>query len=101
LSASGIAAEAAPTRNEEGIMDAAAGSRFALWEESISDLVAAYRDIERRRLWLPAVSFYPALVGLWASFKCTMLFLLDLIVFIPLNLLVFLRNLLPGRWSYR
>ena len=30
-----------------------------LWEESVTNLVAIYRDIERRRLWLPAISLYP------------------------------------------
>jgi hypothetical protein len=70
------------------------------WETSIDELVAVYRDIEQRSLWLPTISVYPFVITTWNTFKCVVYLLLDAFL-IPLNFVIFVRNLLPGRWSYR
>ena len=72
-----------------------------LWERSIDELVTLYRDIERRHLSLPVFSVAPLLIFTWNWIKFNFCFLLDLFLLVPVNVVVFLRNLLPGRWSYR
>jgi hypothetical protein len=71
------------------------------WETSVDDLVAVYRDIEQRSLWLPTISVYPFVITTWNTIKGAVYLLLDALLLIPLNFVIFVRNLLPGRWSYR
>jgi hypothetical protein len=43
----------------------------------------------------------PIVIDFWATIKFTLWFYLDLLIFIPMNLVIFIRNLFPGHWRYR
>lgn len=71
------------------------------WDQELNDLASLYRNVERRSLSLPTFSLLPFLIVMWNSVKFTLLFYLDVFLIVPVNLVVFLRNLFPGKWSYR
>ncbi len=71
------------------------------WDKSIKDIVNLYRDIERRSLAVPIFSIYPILISLWNVIKFEVFFLLDTVLLIPMNAVILIRNILPGKWRYR
>ena len=71
------------------------------WEGSISTLESLYKDVERRSLSLPAFSLTPLAICIWNVIKLEVTLLLDLSLALPMNFVIFLRNLFPGRWDYR
>ena len=71
------------------------------WDQVLNDLASLYRNVERRSLSLPAFSLLPFLIAMWNSVKFMLLFYLDVLLIVPVNVVVFLRNLFPGKWSYR
>ena len=72
-----------------------------LWAQSVNELVSLYRKVERRGLALPAFSLAPLGIYIWNTIKFEVCLLLDLFLLIPLNLVIFLRNILPGKWPYQ
>lgn len=73
---------------------------------SLYRLFAAYRDVERRSLSLPAFSLLPGGTWVWNVFKFDLFFFIDLFLLIPIYLpmysVVFVRNRFPGKkWRYR
>jgi hypothetical protein len=86
--------------------DAAPADSLVRWEEDVRELLAVYREIDRRGASLPTFSLRPMGVFLREGLKLYILFLLDIMllsVLVPLNIVVFLRNHLSrtGRWRYR
>lgn len=71
------------------------------WEKSINDLVDLYRKIERRSIAVPTFSLVPFLIIMWNTVKFEVCFILDIFLLIPMNTIILLRNIFPGRWRYR
>ena len=71
------------------------------WDSAISALEALYKDIERRSLSLPTFSLTPFAIGMWSSIKFEFCLILDLFLLVPMNVVILVRNLFPGRWRYR
>ena len=71
-------------------------------EKTIEDILSLYRDVERRSLTLPAVSFFPLLVVFWKAILFEVFVLLDMLLLVPMNVVILLRNLIfSGEWRYR
>jgi hypothetical protein len=73
----------------------------AAFTQATDELIALYRNVERRTLDLPAVSFRPLVIGVWQSLKFSFFLYVGLLLIIPVNLVILLRNLFPGHWNYR
>ena len=73
----------------------------ARWDRALIALEALYKDVERRSFSLPAFSLSPFVIGLWNSIKFDVCLLLDIFLLLPMNAIIFVRNLFPGMWSYR
>ena len=71
------------------------------WDSSVGDLLRLYRSVDKRALELPTVSIVPFLIFIWSVLKFYLFVLADLLLIVPINLIIFIRNCLPGRWSYR
>jgi hypothetical protein len=71
------------------------------WDQVLNDLESLYRNVERRSLSLATFSLLPFLIAMWNSVKFMLLFYVDVLLIVPLNVVVFLRNLFPGKWPYR
>jgi len=69
--------------------------------EATDSLIALYRGIERRTLDLPSVSVMPFFIFFWSVLKFYFYFLVGIVLITPVNFLIFVRNLLPGKWQYR
>jgi hypothetical protein len=68
---------------------------------AVRQLVDLYCGIENLSLSLPAFSALPFGVFFCSIVKFESAVLGDLFLFIPINCVVFLRNILPGRWAYK
>ena len=70
--------------------------------QATDDLIALYRGVERRTLDLPFLSVMPFLIFIWAILRFYFFFLIGVLLIIPTNLVILVRNLFPGRhWRYR
>jgi hypothetical protein len=70
--------------------------------KATDDLIALYRNIERRTLDLPPVSVMPLLIYFWAVLRFAFFLEVGLFLIVPTNLVILIRNLLfPGHWRYR
>jgi hypothetical protein len=69
--------------------------------QATDDLIALYRSLERRTLDLPVISFAPLLIASLASLEFALLFSFALLLMIPVNLAILIRNVFPGHWQYR
>lgn len=73
----------------------------ARWDRALIALESLYKDVERRSFSLPAFSLSPFAIGLWKIIKFEVWLLLDILLLLPMNATIFIRNLFPGRWPYR
>jgi hypothetical protein len=73
----------------------------ARWDKALDALEALYKDVERRSFSLPTFSLSPFVIGMWNFFKFYVCLLLDILLFLPMNAIIFVRNIFPGRWRYR
>ncbi len=64
-------------------------------------LLALYRSVERNTLDLPVVSFMPMLIFIWAALRFDFFLFIGLVLIIPVNLVILIRNIFPGHWRYR
>jgi hypothetical protein len=64
-------------------------------------LLALYRSVERSTLDLPVVSFMPMLIFIWAALRFYFFLVTGLVLIIPINLVILIRNIFPGHWRYR
>lgn len=69
--------------------------------QATDNLIALYRSLERRAIDLPSFSAMPLLISLWAFLKFEFLLMIGVILIIPVNLVIFVRNSFPGHWKYR
>ena len=77
------------------------GQKARQWQDAIDELQGVYRKAERNNLALPPVSLVPFFLYFWNYLKFTFLLVADVYLIVPLNLVVFLRNIFPGKWRYR
>jgi hypothetical protein len=66
-----------------------------------NELIGLYRGVERKMLDLPWLSIKPFLIFLWASIKFGFFFDVGILLIVPTNLVILIRNLFPGHWRYR
>ena len=71
------------------------------WENVLSDITDLYRNIEKGSLTLPVFSLMPFFIGIWNIVKFEIFFFLDVLLLIPMNAIIFVRNLFPGHLRYR
>jgi hypothetical protein len=64
-------------------------------------LIGLYRSIDRATLDLPVISLMPFLKNIVAIIKFGFLLLFGIILIIPVNFVILLRNIFPGHWRYR
>jgi hypothetical protein len=70
--------------------------------QATDDLIALYRNIERRTLDLSPISVMPMLIYFWAVLRFTFFLYVGLFLIVPTNLVILVRNLLfTGHWRYR
>jgi hypothetical protein len=68
---------------------------------AIRGLIDLYSDVENSSFSLPVFSALPLGVFLWFFVKFEIAIIGDLFLFIPINFIIFIRNIFPGRWRYR
>ncbi len=73
----------------------------ARWDKALEALGHLYKDIEKQSLSLPGFTLLPIAVFLWNYFKFVLCIFLDIFLLFPMNMVIFVRNLFPGRWRYR
>ena len=72
------------------------------FSQATDNLIALYRNLERRIPDLPFISITPFLITCWASLKFTFFLFVGIFLIIPTNLVILIRNLFPGpHWRYR
>jgi hypothetical protein len=69
--------------------------------QATDSLIALYRSLERRTLDLPLLTLMPFLITLWSTFKFVFFFYVGLLLIVPVNFVILLRNAFPGHWNYR
>ena len=70
--------------------------------QATENLIALYRNLERRILDLPFITITPFLLFLWANLKFWFFLFVGIFLIIPTNLVILIRNLFPGgHWRYR
>ena len=70
--------------------------------QATDNLIALYRNLERRILVLPFVTITPFLIFGWAFLRFTFFLCIGIFLIIPTNLIILIRNLFPGEhWRYR
>jgi hypothetical protein len=69
--------------------------------QATDNLLALDRGLELRTLDLPLVSITPFLVFLWTLFKFVFFVEVGILLIIPVNLIILIRNIFPGHWRYR
>jgi hypothetical protein len=69
--------------------------------QATDDLIALYKSVERRTLDLPLFSLMPFLIFMWASLKFSFFLWVGILLIIPVNFVILIRNMFPGHWRYR
>jgi hypothetical protein len=82
-------------------VDADKVEAHADYDSAIKRLIELYSDIDEASLALPAFSGMPFLIYLWSMIKFEFALFGDVLLIVPINVVVFLRNLFPGRWRYK
>lgn len=71
------------------------------WKHALDQLANVYADVDRRSFTVPGFSLAPLWIYLWASCKLGVCLDLDLFLFVPMNCVIAVRNIFPGKWAYR
>jgi hypothetical protein len=71
------------------------------WHGAIHEIATTYSEVDRRSLSIPGFSLAPLGIYLWSLVKFALCFWLDLFLFVPVNLIILVRNIFPGRWRHR
>jgi hypothetical protein len=69
--------------------------------EATDNLIRLYRGIERTTLDLPLFSVMPALIFFWALLRFYFFLIVGLLLIVPVNVVILIRNFFPGHWRYR
>jgi len=71
------------------------------WGRALDQIASLYAEVERRSFTLPGFSLVPLWTFLWADLKFSLLLPLDLFLLVPMNCVIAVRNIFPGKWAYR
>jgi hypothetical protein len=71
------------------------------YTRSVDQLLLLYTGIDRVASSVPAASVMPFLKFLWNAFKFYFALIGDVLLIVPINVVVFVRNIFPGPWSYK
>ncbi len=66
---------------------------------AVDEVLRFYNRLDDVAASLPTVSIMPFFKYSWVSFKFTFFLIVDIFLFIPVNAVVLIRNLIPGRWA--
>src|ERR1700730_18427777 len=69
--------------------------------QATDNLLVLYRNLERHTLDLPLVSVLPVLIFFWSVVKFEFFLIIGIVLIIPVNFVILVRNLFPGHWRYR
>jgi hypothetical protein len=69
--------------------------------QATDNLLVLYRNLERHTLDLPLVSVMPVLIFFWSVVKFEFFLIIGIVLIIPVNVVILVRNLFPGHWRYR
>jgi hypothetical protein len=69
--------------------------------QATDSLIALYRTIDRSTLDLPVISLMPCLIFIWAMCRFWFFLYVGVFLIVPVNLVILIRNMFPGRWRYR
>jgi hypothetical protein len=69
--------------------------------QAADSLIALYRTVERSTLDLPFLSFMPMLIFFWAFCKFYFFLVVGVVLILPVNFIILIRNIFPGHWRYR
>lgn len=64
-------------------------------------LTKLYKTIDKSLLSMPKASVRPFLVYLWTTLKFEFAILGDFFLIVPINFVILIRNIFPGRWAYK
>jgi len=78
-----------------------ATSTGADYERLADVLIECYSQVDKKAQLLPSASIMPVIKLLWYSVLLYFALLGDFILIIPINIVIAIRNIFPGRWSYR
>jgi hypothetical protein len=68
---------------------------------TVDDLLQLYSRVDKATASLPTASAMPFLKYTWTLVKLYFALIGDIILIVPINVIVFIRNIFPGRWSYK
>lgn len=71
------------------------------YSRTVDDLLQLYSRIDKATASLPTASAMPFLKYTWSFVKLYFALIGDIILIVPINVIVFIRNIFPGRWSYK
>lgn len=71
------------------------------YERAVDDLLQLYIRIDKATASLPTASAMPLVKFMWAFIKFYSRLIGDIILIVPISVIVFIRNIFPGRWSYK
>jgi hypothetical protein len=72
----------------------------AQYESGVDALIGHFTEIDKAADTLPLFTAMPYVWLLWSIIKLEFALIGDLLLIVPINIVVLLRNLLPGRWRY-
>lgn len=71
------------------------------WKHALDQIANLYVEVERRSFTLPGFSLAPMGIYFWAALKFSLLVDLDIFLLVPMNCVIAVRNIFPGKWAYR
>jgi len=81
--------------------EASTDDKVQHWKQALDRIASLYAGVERRTLTLPGFSLAPMGIYFWASLKFALFLQLDVLLLVPMNCVIAIRNAFPGRWAYR
>src|SRR6266446_167619 len=69
--------------------------------QATENLLVLYRNLERHTLDLPLVIVMPVLIFFWSVVKFEFFLIIGIVLIIPVNVVILVRNLFSGHWRYR
>jgi hypothetical protein len=70
------------------------------YTKAVDDLLRFYRRLDEAVGSLPAISIRPFFKAFVAGFIFPFAFIADIVLIFQINLVILVRNLFPGRWSF-
>jgi len=71
------------------------------YARAVDELLQLYTRIDMAVPSLPIASVMPFVKYIWGFIKFEFALIGDILLMVPINIVVFIRNIFPGRWSYK